>query len=67
MDQGLIDSLTKLIANIGFPGAIVIYLMWMGRQLLPSVERFVLCMEGMKEGIEKINEELGRLRLTPQS
>lgn len=58
-----IAAIKDLIASVGFPGAIILYLMWMGKGLLPWVERFVIAFEGMTKGIEEIKEELSGLRL----
>lgn len=65
MDQALIDAITKLVSNVGFPGAIVVYLMWMGKGLLPWAERFVVAFEKINERLDEIKEELTRLRSSP--
>lgn len=65
MDTQLVESLTKLVSNVGFPGAIILYLMWLGKGLLPWAERFVIAFEKISERLDDIKEELSRLRPNP--
>lgn len=53
-----IAAIKDLVGSVGFPGAMVLYLMYMGRQLLPVVERFVTSFETLTNEVKEIREDI---------